>query len=45
LNVRADEYFLNDIDSRIIKLHEKLNKYTNKEKDLFDDLFKIIDTY
>ena len=45
LNVHADEYLLNDIDSWVIKLHKELSKYTKKEEKLFNELYKIIDIY
>ena len=45
LNTRADRYLLNDIDPWIIKIHEELIKYINKEDELFEKLFEIIDEY
>ncbi len=39
MNVRANEYYLNDIDSYVIKLHRHLSKYANNP----DKLFALID--
>lgn len=45
LNVMANEYCLNDIDSNVIDIHHFLNSYIGKENDFYDLLFSIIHKY
>ena len=45
LNTNANQYYLNDIDPWIIRIHEELNKYTDDKDKLFTELFKIIEKY
>ncbi len=45
LNVDADSYLLNDIDSNVIDLHKLLCFYMGHEDYFFDSLFKLIDYY
>ena len=45
MSVNADEYILNDIDVDIVKLHEFLLSYCDKQDDFFEHIFKIIDEY
>ncbi|MEI7452509.1 MAG: Dam family site-specific DNA-(adenine-N6)-methyltransferase [Candidatus Falkowbacteria bacterium] len=45
LNVEAKNYFLNDIDKNLIKLHELLISYSDKKKYFFKGVEKIIYKY
>ena len=45
LNVNANEYLLNDINSYVIDIHGFLSFYIGKEKDFFDMIFSIIAKY
>lgn len=45
LNVNAQDFFLNDIDSEVIKLHEMLNSFVGKEQEFFDMVWNIVDSY
>lgn len=45
LNVIAQDYYLNDINSDVIKLHEMLNSFVGKEQKFFEEVWKIVDTY
>jgi len=45
LTVVAEEYYLNDIDEYIIKLHKFIGKYSKKPVKLFDELFSVIEQY
>lgn len=45
LNVDAQDYFLNDIDNKVIKLHEMLNSFVGKENDFFKEVWHIVDSY
>lgn len=45
LNVDADKYLLNDIDSMVISIHHMLCSYSDMEKEFFKNLFSIIDSY
>lgn len=45
LNVDAQDFFLNDIDSDVIKLHEMLNSFVGKEQEFFDKIWEIVDSY
>jgi DNA adenine methylase len=45
LNINANEYLLNDIDSYVIDIHKFLSSYVNKEDEFFDLIFSIIEKY
>ena len=45
MNVEADSYLLNDIDSNVISLHRMLQEYIGREQELTDELYAIIDQY
>ena len=45
LNVKADEYLLNDIDSHVIQIHKYLCEQAYSEYAFFNNLFSIIDSY
>lgn len=45
LNVSAEKFILNDIDTYVIKLHKTLLQYSIKPDVLIEKLFKIIDEY
>ncbi len=45
LNVNANEYLLNDIDTYMIQLHKFLLSYTNKQDVFWNELKSIIEKY
>lgn len=45
LNVNADQYLLNDIDSSVISIHRLLCSYSKESEKFFKSLFSIIDSY
>lgn len=45
LNTRAKNYYLNDLNTWIIKIHQELNSFIGKEGLLFDRLYDLIDEY
>jgi len=45
LNIDANEYLLNDIDSNVINIHKFLCSYINRENEFFDLIFNIIEQY
>lgn len=45
LNVSANEFILNDIDSNIINLHKFLTEYSNKKGDFFKEIEEKINNY
>lgn len=45
LNVEADSYLLNDIDSYVISLHRMLQSYIGREQKFTDELYALIDQY
>lgn len=45
LNVKSEEYLLNDIDKNVINLHKFLIKNSNKKKKFFDKLLEITKEY
>ena len=45
MNVDADGYLLNDINSYVINLHRMLQGYIGHESDFMDELYSIIDEY
>lgn len=45
LNVNANEYLLNDIDTNVINIHKFLTKQSDNPEAFFDSVFKIIQEY
>lgn len=45
MNVDADSYLLNDIDSYVIGLHRMLQGYIGREQEFMSELYAIIDQY
>ncbi len=45
LNSQGTSYILNDVDSYVVELHKKIGSYTGREKELFEELFDIINFY
>lgn len=45
LNVNANEYLLNDIDTNVINIHRFLIEQSENPKAFFDNVFKIIQEY
>ena len=45
MNVRAESYLLNDIDSYVIALHRMLQGYIGREGEFMEELYAIIDLY
>lgn len=45
MNVEADKYLLNDIDSYVIAIHRMLCGYIGHEDDFFDKFFSIVNKY
>ena len=45
LNIKADEYILNDIDSYVVDIHKFLCSHIGKEDDFFNLIFVIIEKY
>lgn len=45
MNVGADSYLLNDIDSNVIGLHRMLQEYIGREQEFMDELTALIDRY
>lgn len=45
MNVDADGYLLNDINSYVIGLHRMLQRYIGHENEFMDELYAIIDNY
>lgn len=45
LNVKAQDYILNDINSEVIELHKMLNSFVGKEKEFFEKVWSIVDSY
>lgn len=45
MNVDADGFLLNDIDSYVIGLHRMLCSYVGKEQEFFTKLYEMIDQY
>ncbi|OUQ31779.1 Dam family site-specific DNA-(adenine-N6)-methyltransferase [Massilimicrobiota timonensis] len=45
INTVANNYFLNDIDSNVIRIHNFLGEYANKDSEFFDQIFRYIDKY
>ena len=45
MNVDADCYLLNDINSYVINLHRMLQGYIGQESEFMDELYNIIDEY
>lgn len=45
MNVNADGYLLNDINSYVINLHRMLQGYIGRESEFLNDLYALIDNY
>ncbi len=45
MNVKAEQYLLNDIDKNIVNLHKFLIKFSNNKKEFFGNILKIINEY
>lgn len=45
LNSKGDSYILNDVDSYVVELHKEICKYADNSKELFGQLFEMIDFY
>ena len=45
LNINANEYFLNDIDTHVIELHKFLCSYADRTDEFFNIIFSLIDKY
>lgn len=45
LNVSAQDFFLNDIDIEVIRLHEMLNSFVGNEDIFFNKVWEIVDSY
>lgn len=44
MNVTADTYLLNDINEKVIEIHQMLCRYATDEKRFFDDIYHLIDS-
>lgn len=45
INTKAKNFYLNDIDASIIRMHRFLGEYTNKDQEFFSQVYKYIDKY
>ena len=45
MNVDANEFLLNDIDSFVIAIHKMLCSYVDREEDFFNEFFDIVKKY
>jgi DNA adenine methylase len=45
LNVDAKHYFVNDIETRLIDMHQYIASFANKPTELLNELFDLIDFY
>lgn len=45
LNSTGSSYVLNDVDSYVVALHKEIGKYTNRQDELFAQLYELIDYY
>lgn len=45
LNVKANEYLLNDIDTNVINIHQFLIEQSQNPKAFFDNIFEVIQDY
>lgn len=45
LNVKANHYYVNDINSYVIDIHKKLYEYRNNKEEFFEKILKFIDNY
>lgn len=45
LNVDAHDFFLNDLNSEVIKLHEMLKSFVGRENEFFNKVWMIVDHY
>lgn len=45
LNVNAESFLLNDIDTNVISIHKMLSSYIGREKLFFKKIYKLVDQY
>lgn len=45
LNIDADEFLLNDINSFVIYIHKMLCTYAGREEEFFNEFFQLVDYY
>lgn len=45
MNVRAEEYLLNDIDSYVIDIHRMLSGYSERQEDFFTSFYDMVNRY
>lgn len=45
LNINADEFLLNDINSFVIYIHKMLCTYAGREEEFFNEFFQLVDYY
>lgn len=45
INTNANNYYLNDIDSNIIRIHRFLGEYADKKKQFFSQIYNYINEY
>lgn len=45
INTKANNYYLNDIDASIIRIHNFLGEYAEKDQEFFSKIFNYIDSY
>ena len=45
MNVEANGFLLNDINSYVINLHKMLQSYIGREKEFMEEIYNIIDSY
>ncbi len=45
MNVSADKFLLNDIDTNVINIHKMLGRYIGKESSFFSDFFGLVRSY
>ena len=45
MNVNANSFILNDIDSYVISLHQMLCDYVGREQEFFTEFYRIVDQY
>ena len=45
MNVEADEFLLNDFNTRVINIHRMLCSYCGRKNDFFDEIFSLIKKY
>ena len=45
INVNAESFLLNDIDTNVISIHKMLSSYIGREKLFFKKIYKLVDQY